>query len=335
MGETVFVLGAAANKEFDSAYPMPVGSELAQAIQNVLRADLQNLDNPYHGEISGIIMRDGGGFSDKHIAAMKRIEAGIAFKESIDEFIDEWKDLDFLEYVAKTCIAKIILDSERNMCLGRVSTEPLDISYAMSQIRESWLGLLLRLVNPQIRRRDTKSSLDGISFVTFNYDRCLEQAIFFYLHHTQGMSIKEASNRLAEIPIFHVYGSLGKLPIQEKEGIPFGAPQIYAAKAARDIRTFTEEIDSQHALNMQKLVKDAEKIVFLGFGYHERNMEILRTNDCSDQVQIFGTSKGMRAPKMAYVQNQFMPEYAQKVILDSHCNSLIWDMQDALFALRD
>src|SRR3569833_3297947 len=69
-----------------------------------------------------------------------------------------------------------------------------------------------------------------VSFITFNYDRYLEDRMVRGLVARYAVSEQEAWDAIRRFQFVHVYGSLGELPVQKIGGspgyaIPFGAPE--------------------------------------------------------------------------------------------------------------
>ena len=328
----VFVLGAAANFEIDPSKSMPIGSELATRIQIQIRTELQSQGKFPTGDISDALSRSPAGLSQDHVEAMRRIEQGITFKESIDEFIDEWSDFPLVQDVGKLAIAVEILKAEQGMHFSKSSENAIGISAALQSIRDSWLGTALRLINPQIRRRDVSSLLTGISFVTFNYDRCLEFALYHFLQNSQGLEQDQAFEAFRAIPIYHSYGSLGEFNPLGQSNVPFGASLSNANAAAKKIRTFTEEVSSEHAESIRRVVSDADILVFLGFGFHDRNIDLLFENLPNANTAIWGTVCGIRPPRIDAIRSRLSPSGRPFVLLGAwQCRELLWDHQDHIF----
>jgi gamma-glutamylcysteine synthetase len=71
---------------------------------------------------------------------------------------------------------------------------------------------------------------------------------------------------------------------------------------ARQINTFTEQHeDNQKLTAIRKTVHEAEVIVFLGFTFHERNMELLSPGDNYRAKKIYLTRKGISDSDMQVV----------------------------------
>lgn len=63
--------------------------------------------------------------------------------------------------------------------------------------------------------------------------------------------------------------------------------------AAEKIKTFTEQVEDEALQRgIGDSIREADRIVFLGFGYHRQNIELLKSVG-KKNVQILGTSLGM------------------------------------------
>src|ERR1039457_1503369 len=112
---------------------------------------------------------------------------------------------------------------------------------------------------------------------------------------TIGLRLRTPNNLYPKLTLLHPHGVVGRLPWQEPLGISFGA-QINGAKlleASAQLKTFSQRIEDESALSkMRKLVEEAQSIVFLGFAFHEQNMELIKPARPSDVQRIFGTAVG-------------------------------------------
>ena len=313
---------------------MPVGTALAIQIEQLLDTELANLKRGVSsGPVANAIMVSGG-FNDVHLTAMERIRDGIHSKNSIDEFIDDWQDIPELARIAKLCIAQRILSAERGSILGSLDDKDIDIAKQLRSLRDTWLGLISRNANPKERRRDVAKVFSGISFVVFNYDRCIEQFLFHTFTNTHAMSPNEARAVMAKIPILHVYGSLGPFPVPGNGytmSVPFGAEQTHTAFAAQSIRTFTEEIESGHAKLIQNVVSKAETIVFLGSGYHTQNLRILFPSGHLQHIRIFGTALNMRESARNRLMNYFPSSTYSPIFEPTGCKDFIYKFEEIIF----
>lgn len=328
----VFVVGAGASYDLDPR-AFPLGAALAAQIENQLTNDIRSVYDQNSGPIARAIMRNGG-LTPDHLEAMNRLRDGIQSKPSIDEFINEWSDIPHLSDIGKLCIAQKILESERRSSLLILNTD-VDRFSSLRNLSSRWIGLILNNINPHCRRRDISACLNGVSFVTFNYDRSIEQYLYHSFNSTFALSLDESRKLLRSIPIFHVYGSLGPLPAGEAIGVPFGAEDLMVSYAAEGIRTFCEEIDTEHAERIRRVLIDADRIIFLGCAYHPQNMEILFEKAPSPRQKIWGTTLGMRERQLLELNNYILTDpsgdHRNRRLSAVDCTEMISNFRDEIF----
>jgi hypothetical protein len=329
MQKTVFILGAGASKEFDASGTMPIGAELADQIQVLMDVELRGRHTGTDGPISLSFMSTGG-LEGSHYAAMQRIRDGINSKNSIDDFIEEWKDHEKLQDVALRAIAYRILEAEKQSIIGSISNDGSDAASRLGLLRSSWLGQVVRSINPGVRRRDLADVLSNAVFITFNYDRCIEAYIFQYAVNTLNMDPTAAKEFVGSIPIVHVYGSLGNL-----NGLSgFGKVDPYwLAQAAAGIRTYTQALEEKHQKTIHEAVNGAEKLLLLGIGYHPQNLQILFGDRWTGGAKIWGTTEGLRPRIQERVQAYFSgPTVAESVRFEpSSASQMIARNADDIF----
>lgn len=133
----------------------------------------------------------------------------------------------------------------------------------------------------------------NLSIVTFNYDRSLEAFLFSAILNAYGTDEQKTLELLDSIPVVHVYGSLGKFVRAETDAEPEGRnydPTVDVKPlqiATKGIKILSEAEDTSPELERAKeLLRQANTICFLGFGYHPRNIERLGINDMDHKLQI-------------------------------------------------
>ncbi len=329
---TVFILGAAANKEIDHTQNMPVGSELALRIQQSVSSELNSGTRWPSGPISDAISRQLGGLGDNHVQALRRIESGITFKDSIDEFLDEWREMPHLVECGKYLISHEILKAEANTFYPSLLRQEQGSSLAFRSIRDSWLGQIFRFANPSQRRRDVEGCLAGISFVTFNYDRLLEAAIYSFIRYGQNIDEENAVRILKSVPILHAYGSLGPLALPGSSGIEIGSNDPWAIiRGAQEIRTFTEEFVSEQRELINFELFHADRIVFLGFGFHRRNLDLILPASLANGAHAIATGVGLRSGQTTEVLNRFAHLGKEIKIFPMPCSDLLDNQREVIF----
>jgi hypothetical protein len=182
-------------------------------------------------------------------------------QQSVDAFLEHRPK--FMQ-VGKTAIAVHLIQRENHNAL-------------FGQQRDWYTNLLTRLDAPFEEFANNR-----VSFITFNYDRSLEDYLFTALCSKYGKSPEEVANVLRTIPIVHVHGQLGRLPWQEAgaEGVREYSVDLLPTNvdiARKGIKVISEDMDdSPEFRRARELMARAKQIFFLGFGYHDVNMRRLK-----------------------------------------------------------
>ena len=149
-----------------------------------------------------------------------------------------------------------------------------------------------------------------LKVITFNYDRSFEQFLFLAVKSCNpDKNESEIASMVQTIPIIHLYGSLGRLPWQKEEVglssnvIPFGigAESLTSdilIKSADSIKIMSDSNGVTPAFERAKeILKNAERIYFLGFGFYKKNVERLgsewsmdRNPRVPDKKKVMGTA---------------------------------------------
>lgn len=309
-GKTVFVVGAGASKELN----LPIGTELAVKIS----AKLDVLFNDWGSEIIQgdkdlfLNVTKGAGEDGRHTSLWQKaawvIRDGIILAHSIDDFLDAHKHNDRVVSYGKAAIAKCILEAEADSTLFFNPHEPPLIpgrppTIDMKKCANSWLVGLMRLLVRQTPFTERAKILDQCSFVVFNYDRCVEH---FFLHALQSfydISEPEAADIVRKARIYHPYGTPGELDslggAAPRAG--FGQRADFYNVGKTTLKTYTETVESNA---IHEAVQQAEKIVFLGFAFHDQNMAILARDRSIKVKNMVGTAFQMSNSDINVVLDQ-------------------------------
>ena len=263
------------------------------------------------GPIQTALMRSPGGLSADDRNAAKQIRDSIFAQASIDDLLNEWRDSEHMLKVGKIAIANAILTAERQSALGVTANNDPDQSYrAVSSLRGSWLGYLITNLKRELPRRAIDQIFSETAFIVFNYDRCIEQFLYCAFQRVAGLNPGNAALAVSKIPIVHVYGSVGRLPFESdtSKNVPFGSEQFIHSSIYERIKTYTEEYQDTENLNrIHSLMSYASTVIFLGFGYHARNMDLLfPTEGLLDKCRVWGTCHDVS--QTALNQNQSLME---------------------------
>jgi hypothetical protein len=157
-----------------------------------------------------------------------------------------------------------------------------------------------RFLERQVAQDGPPDFSDGeFAFVTFNYDRSLEQFFYESLRNSFTEVPEDHIVRsLSRLKILHAYGQIVPLKWQNGEaGVEYKPQQIdeqLLQKAAANIKTIYEQKDSAELNEARELLARAEQVFLLGFGYAPENMNILGLPKIvSPDCQVYGTAYGL------------------------------------------
>jgi hypothetical protein len=295
--KTVFIIGAGASFEFG----LPVGETLKNSISGLL-----DFKHARTGIVSGdpliyeALERRAQMVGREHFSGMtqaaKSIAAALPLALSIDNYLHIHHGDANVELCGKFGIVRSILTAERDSKL--YSEDKNQISFA--QCADTWAVKLVRVITEQCSIERLKDRLANISFIVFNYDRCLEYFLMHAFSVVYRISQEEAGKIVNLIDIYHPYGVVGNLPWmtrQDAEVIDFGGNPnpLTLFTLAASIKTFTEGTNDSDILEIRRCVREAGRLVFLGYAYHPLNMSLLLEGHVlgSETRQIFGTAFGM------------------------------------------
>lgn len=244
---TVFVLGAGASM----AYGFPSGPRLRHEI---CTQTLKPID-PRHEILKEM------GYSLDELQEC-RVALARSWSSSIDMFIASRADY---ADVAKAAIVLTIAKYE------------IDQKLFFSDPDEDWFRYLWRFLHDP---NGEPLPTDRVSFVTFNYDRTLEHALSNGLKYAK--NVQEVTADMLPM-IVHVYGSLGPYPFKDVSGwtrdFATRSTEDNIARSRESIKVISENAASDVTpaqAQAHALLEQAEQVIFLGFGYDEDNLRILR-----------------------------------------------------------
>ncbi len=295
-----FILGAGSNKD----YGFPLGFDLYK----MTIKDLENL-NTEEEEKSELfkILRHFNLIM--HIDVFRNKLEGSQFS-SLDEFVYHYPEY---EKIVRYIISYYIIWYEDNSKL-------LELSNENHWYRSFWKNI------KTYNFEDLPKGKYG--FITFNYDRSLEAYFTEVMYNTYFNQIKkdrfEIYNLLNDyFPIYHVYGHLGKLYANGRNSFEYGAKRSASESILRS--NFVDKINfasrqielifskRQEKPELQKIFKrleNSDKIIFLGFGFDDLNLENLKI-------------KELNKTKIGYVRGLSTKRVKQlKSIYNINCNTI-------------
>jgi len=212
---------------------------------------------------------------------------------SVDAFLENRPE--FLE-VGKAAMACALIPYEHEPRLYRISQEMRWYEY-----------LFLKMSAKLEEFRENE-----LSIITFNYDRSLEHFLYLALKNSYGVPDEVYTSHLQNIPIVHVYGKLGELPYIHTRGRAYD-PTVntdivnQCVAAIRIIQEGKEDINKEpQFMKAHELMRDAEIICFLGFGYHKTNVGRLRFDRLPEKKQVLGSAYGIGEGERPPIQRLFL-----------------------------
>lgn len=252
--KTCLILGAGASAPFG----YPVGGALTERIKTELRPDKPG--QLHHELVSA-------GFSADLLLGF-RDELRYSQRPSIDAFLEDW-EADFMEVGKAAIAASLIRHEDRD----KVVDEP------------NWYR---RLFADMTDEKDFAKNQLGI--VTFNYDRSLEYFLLRCLPSRHHVPQSEAVKWISQMRIIHMYGSLGGLPELCVGGRTYGESGTAATlAAAKEIHLVRGVETPASFIEARSLMKEAERIIVLGFGFEKQNLSRLGLMDFAKTARISAT----------------------------------------------
>ncbi len=288
---TVFILGAGASKP----YGYPTGIELRHMIVKDFEGIITKL--PPDDLISTL--------PDAKTIRQFAYKFNKSDTNSIDLFLSRHSTDSVVVMRGKQAISSIMLH-----CEGRSRFN--DALYETRKL--DWYNYLFTRMTEHMRTDENLDfSSNQVSFVTFNYDRSLE----FYLHQslTNSFGAEHLTNlegELKKLGMIHVHGCVARLPWQEPgDPLVLKYPVIelrarFIIEATKQIRVVGETDEDENIRKARELLKEAEQVFFLGFGFAIENLEVLDIpNSLSASARIFGTVMGFEETEIDAIYSQF------------------------------
>lgn len=272
---TVFILGAGASVP----YGYPTGPELKNLIVQSLATD----SSP-----SRILLK-GVGFEHSHITNFVQSLSNSG-KISIDAFLEHRKDL---LAIGKSAIAMKLIECENH-----------NLQFS-SENKDNWYQHLFNKMNA--KPEDVLKN--NLSFITFNYDRSLENFFYTALKNSYNLTSERTTELVNSIPIIHLHGFLGPLPWQEVGGRPYSSTlsSEVIGEASQNIWiVHDEEVNKSPAFaQARKKLDQAQCIYFLGFGYDLVNLNRLGYPTTQNHRALFGSVYGLTDFEISRLKKRF------------------------------
>ena len=260
---TVLVFGAGTSAPFG----FPTGIGLCQEIIAELKDEQQN----------SVKQLQNAGHSFNDILQFREALLYSA-KESVDAFLEHRTD--YLQ-VGKAAIAQALIKRE-----------------LLPPLFENIGNNLYSYLYAQLNAPVADFPGNQLSIITFNYDRSFEQFLFTALKNSFNLSDVEAAKLVAAVPIIHLHGAMGCFPWQGTRGREYGSDTtpINIKIASQGIKIIHEAVNLDKDPEFQRaygLIRQAKRLVFLGFGYNRTNLDRLRIDFSVLNTNFYGSCFGL------------------------------------------
>ncbi len=312
--KTVFIVGAGASKEAG----LPTGHELKKIIAKALDIEVDRGDQAYRGDqqiyralrLEASKTPSHKGMIQSFQQACWHIRDAMPQTISIDNFIDVHSEDKNIELCGKLAIVRTILDAEARSTLF---VDPTQGKRQLNHggIEGTWFNGFFKRLTENCKPSGLAERLSSVVLIIFNYDRCIEQYLYYALQNFyRSLNTSEVGALLRNVEIYHPYGTVGSIPwLRRDDAIEYGAiPSTeQLLKLTSQIKTFTEGTDqaASDIAAIRLLMKNSLRLVFLGFAFHRLNNELLLPGDSSTSPpsarSVFATAHGISNSNTAAV----------------------------------
>lgn len=286
--KNIIIVGAGASKEFG----LPTGVELKDKITTLLNISFDDFGSRQLSGDRAIVqaIRDMGENVNAYLAEGLKICSNMAFAPSIDNFLDTHKENKAMVTIGKLAISRAIISEENKSYLNVYRNETGSIKDNLLEASEKWIGKFFRVLVSQRDFDSFKEALKNITFISFNYDRCLQQ-FFCYASKTYfDLEDADVQEVLDCLNIIYPYGNIGEYRWNGYGKTNFGSQRpVDLVTSIKSLRTFTEGCDEGVSHRITAALTKADIIMFLGFGYIPLNMEMLHMNNKFQVTRVIGT----------------------------------------------
>jgi hypothetical protein len=299
---TVFVIGAGANVEIG----MPSGKELKNDIAEFLNFSSILTNNSSKNRNVYFAMQDIFHTTEKLSNIASKIREAMPVAISIDNFLDAHRLESEIAIAGKLAVIASIIAAERQSSLFSLHRVKYDLS-------NTWYPLFFQKITERCEINEFIERLKNISFIIFNYDRCFEYYMIYALESYYKIDKERAFDIMKQMNIIHPYGIIGDL-----KRIPLGKELDYGHLKTlyQNIRTFAEDSEKtkEERTAIKHLIDRANRVIFLGFAYHQMNLDLLFDNNKpipkivlstprKNNVECYGTGFGISENDRKYIQS--------------------------------
>lgn len=322
---TVLVLGAGA-----SYSDKLLGSELRSKIGTLVdiqrdefgRLQLHNRNQSILLDTAKLVSRSN---ENEILAAARKIARGLPLTPSIDSFLELKKNDALIALVAKVAIVIFVHELELS-CAELRGGKSWSHREKPTDFEGHWYRDFAEVCFGGVTLDDLPSYLATFSVISFNYDRCFEQFLRIAVERLYDVDSASANELVQKINIQYPYGSLGDLPSRAGRSVlEFGIENsIGYAGVAQQINTFSDGAKAGGVhVAVRSTIAEASNVIFLDFGFHRINIDLLKPDAISRKLKIFGTAYNMPDENRSSVESMLTKAFRKRTNSreDIHPNS--------------
>lgn len=302
--KTTLIVGAGASQEIH----LPSGPDLLDRTAQAY--DFYRFGGEQMTKDSSMLLRHlgklaerPGNTQEKLFAATERLRIAARMSSLIDTAIEQNDDNPLVSVCGKLAIAHFICQGEARSNLRPAPKNPGELPL---QAGDFWLLELGKLMTAGVPRSRVHQCFENLTIVSFNYDRAIEHFLPYALITAYGMTLLEAQRIVSEhLKIVHPYGTIGRLPWQKGEGpdVEWGNENPWNMNSLlNQIRTPSELMANMRAVTeLRNAMIKSQRIVFMGFGYHPQNIDLLIDTGFSHNPDVVAGIHGLAGPAQTTV----------------------------------
>ncbi|WP_430413914.1 SIR2 family protein [Parasphingorhabdus sp.] len=337
---TTVVVGAGASSDFG----LPLGTALKEEIGKSLNISFRDgqvrTGDPVLIDCIRLVAFEKYGHRNikEFLGDVRNLSNAMPLAISIDHYLHAHEKNEQIKICGKLAIARSILLAERKSSIWSKEYDQPSLSNGED---ETWLEAFFRALNEDVTLDNVDQIFSNVAIISFNYDRCIKHFLKHAIKSYYSIGDKKAEDITRKLEVIHPYGSVGELPWEAEGGVPFGLsdePKKLLA-IARSIKTFSESVDDvEKTERIQSLLSKSKQVLFLGFGFHKQNMDLLvapNPRSCdSVYASAIGLSESNIARKQARLVGSLKREYhtLDQNFINAKCRDIFNEYWDSLLA---
>lgn len=290
---TTLILGAGASYDAN----MPLGMDLAEQISAITHFEFDHTLTKGDNRFLAILQAtfpDHTELND-HLKLCRKISDGVKLWRSIDNYVDSNSAEPKVSNCAKLAIAELILRAERNSKL--FAEDPHNARFDRNRLGETWYDEFASIAFQSVPLNLLSEELEKLRVISFNYDRCFQQALALWISTAYHITLFEAYDFVRSIKVVFPYGTIGPLPNKHgNDGLKFGdQPHSTQLKDISGLlRTYSESsLNDQTSTALSTAYGFGKVKIFMGCAYHPQNLKLLKSQEASLEKLIIGTAKNI------------------------------------------